>query len=182
MSYANGAKYVITGGPGCGKTSVIGELQKMGNYVVEEAAKPIIEQQLAIDGPNLPWKDRLAFQKDVLEMQKKMEGKIPSYETAFLDRGANDGMAYLLLDSIEPPQEFCNGINAHSYDGVFLLDELPAWAYKNTACRTEDLQTAREISTLIHKAYANAGYDVVRVPFMTVPERAEHILSEIGVV
>ncbi|MCK5334458.1 MAG: ATP-binding protein [Candidatus Aenigmarchaeota archaeon] len=177
-----GAKYAITGGPGCGKSSIIGELQKRGHYVVEEAAKPIIEQQMAIDGPNLPWKDRLAFQEDVLGMQKQMEAKIPANEIAFLDRGANDGLAYLWLDSIEPPLDFCRGINAHSYDGIFLLDELPLGAYKNTDYRTEDPQTARKISTLIHQAYRNAGYDVVRVPFMTVPDRAEYILKEVGVV
>ncbi|MCK5474167.1 MAG: AAA family ATPase [Candidatus Aenigmarchaeota archaeon] len=171
-------KYAITGGPGCGKSSLIDELYKRGHYVVEEAAEPIIKEQMAIDGPNLPWKNRQAFQNAVLEMQKEMEAKIPEYGTAFLDRGANDGLAYLWLDSIEPPQEFCTGIKAHSYDKIFMLEELPASVYENTDYRKEDPETARKISALIHQAYTNAGYEVVMVPFMTVAKRAEYILRE----
>ena len=38
-------KCVITGGPGCGKTSVLEALKKMGYEIVPEGARQIIEEQ-----------------------------------------------------------------------------------------------------------------------------------------
>ena len=57
--YAN--KFVITGGPGFGKTSLLKELEKKGYKVFHEAARAIIEEQEKLDNPTLPWKNRIEF-------------------------------------------------------------------------------------------------------------------------
>jgi len=42
--------YVITGGPGVGKTSLVSELNKFGFLTVPEDARKIIKEQIKIGG------------------------------------------------------------------------------------------------------------------------------------
>ena len=49
--------YVITGGPGTGKTSLIEELKTVGYQTVKEVARDIIKEQQLQGGNALPWKD-----------------------------------------------------------------------------------------------------------------------------
>jgi len=53
--------YVITGGPGFGKTDLINELRKSGYICSGEFARDLIETQLATDGEILPWKNPKLF-------------------------------------------------------------------------------------------------------------------------
>jgi len=46
--------YVITGGPGSGKTSLIEALRSRGYNSTVEAGRAIIQDQVAIDGRALP--------------------------------------------------------------------------------------------------------------------------------
>ncbi|WP_028562347.1 ATP/GTP-binding protein [Paenibacillus pinihumi] len=48
---------VITGGPGCGKTTLLNELQKNGYNYVPEVARKIIQTQVSSGGDALPWKN-----------------------------------------------------------------------------------------------------------------------------
>ncbi|MEC3881930.1 ATP-binding protein [Parapedobacter sp. 10938] len=50
--------YVITGGPGVGKTTLLSALSADGIAIVPEVARAIIKQQLAIGGDALPWKNK----------------------------------------------------------------------------------------------------------------------------
>jgi predicted ATPase len=53
--------FVITGGPGSGKTTLIEALGARGLRHMSEAGRAIIQDQLAIGGSALPWADRRAF-------------------------------------------------------------------------------------------------------------------------
>ena len=48
--------HVVTGGPGSGKSTVIDALGRAGYARTIEAGRAIIEDQVAIDGPALPWR------------------------------------------------------------------------------------------------------------------------------
>lgn len=47
--------FVLTGGPGSGKTTLIEALRSAGFATSVEAGRGIIRDQLAIGGPALPW-------------------------------------------------------------------------------------------------------------------------------
>src|SRR5262245_29743710 len=90
--------FVITGGPGSGKSTLIEGLQSEGYARSIEAGRGIIQDQVAIGGKALPWSDPGAFAEMMLcwEMQ--------SYHIArdyagpvFFDRGVPDIVGYLRL-------------------------------------------------------------------------------------
>ena len=53
--------FVITGGPGSGKTSLINALNRRGFRCMPEAGRAIIQDQIKIGGTSLPWANRLMF-------------------------------------------------------------------------------------------------------------------------
>lgn len=165
-------KYVVTGGPGCGKTTLIDEMKKKGYYTIPEVARQIIDEQLKNGGNLLPWTNRDGFQRKVAEVQRDLESKIPIKKTAILDRGMLDGLAYYLNDNIKPPEGLYDPSNTN-YEVIFIPDELPN--YVNDEARMEDLETARKLHKLLRDVYEKAGYVVKNVPVMSPEERANYI-------
>ena len=46
--------YVITGGPGSGKTTVLAELMRLGHRCIPEDARAVIQEQVASGGRRCP--------------------------------------------------------------------------------------------------------------------------------
>ncbi|WP_434290434.1 AAA family ATPase [Celeribacter sp. SCSIO 80788] len=59
--------FVVTGGPGAGKTSLITELARRGFHTVPESGRAIIREEIARGGDALPWADRMAYAERMLE-------------------------------------------------------------------------------------------------------------------
>ncbi|MBI4148219.1 ATP-binding protein [Candidatus Woesearchaeota archaeon] len=170
-----GLRYVITGGPGVGKTTVITELGNLGYTTLKEVARQIIGEQL----PQgiLPWTQLAEFQLLVLERQIDLETRIHG-QTVFCDRGVIDGIGYCREGNIAIPAQLAYEATHHLYTGVFVLDPLDTY-YTDTE-RVEDAQRARTIHDLITDSYTRAGYDVIRVPVLPPNERVTFILEKIG--
>lgn len=64
-------RYVLTGTPGAGKTSILRCLAELGYGVVEEAATTVIAQAQA-QGEDEPW-TRTSFIDDVVELQRQRQ-------------------------------------------------------------------------------------------------------------
>ena len=78
-------KYILTGAPGSGKSSIILELERRGEYVVREAAEDVIKLAQA-KGVEKPWINP-GFQKEILRFQIQREQRIhPDAKRAFIDR------------------------------------------------------------------------------------------------
>ncbi|MBI2194593.1 MAG: ATP-binding protein [Planctomycetes bacterium] len=169
-------RFVLTGGPGVGKTALLEHLAARGYTVVRETARDLIEEQKALNSTVLPWRDATAFQKRVLEIQLDKES-MASGQVVFLDRGVPDGMAYLLLYGLAVLPELVEHGRGR-YTGVFLLE--PLAGYQKDTVRREDARTARRIQELLEKAYRDLGYEPVRVPPLSVEERAQLVLAAIS--
>jgi predicted ATPase len=72
--------FVITGGPGSGKSTLIDALAQRGLGAMPEAGRAIIQDQLAIGGEALPWSDRRAFAELMLGWEMR------SYRAALAQR------------------------------------------------------------------------------------------------
>ena len=68
-------KYVLTGGPGSGKSSIILALEMQEEYVIREAAEDYIRLRQAQGQPQ-PWTEA-DFQDRILDIQMQREARIP---------------------------------------------------------------------------------------------------------
>ncbi|MDB6180018.1 AAA family ATPase [Paracoccus fistulariae] len=96
--------FVVTGGPGAGKTSLITELARRGFHTIPEAGRAIIREEMQSGGDALPWADRMAYAERMLERDLR------AYEDAqalsapvIFDRGIPDIMCYLTLCALPLP-------------------------------------------------------------------------------
>ncbi len=169
--------FVLTGGPCTGKTATLEALRKRGCIVSGEAARKVIEREMNKGSDALPWKDRDAFQRSVLDEQKELEAGLRGEKDAFLDRGIPDGLVYYRLDGLEPPKELLEAARETRYDRVFVLDILPE--YETDESRREDPETMRKIHMLVKDVYRELGYEIVEVPVMSVEKRVDFILDRV---
>lgn len=167
--------YVITGGPGSGKTSLISMLADMGYVTVPEAARTIINEGLArsetleqIRG------DEQAWQSKILRRILDNEARTNPYILTFFDRGAHDGLAHLRYYGHEPPHEWQTLAGAKPYHTVFLLEPLPD--FENDYARTENADFTDKITGMMADAYAEHEMEPVRIPYGTPEERLKQIL------
>ena len=120
--------YVITGGPGVGKTTLLSALKNKGFFEVPEDARRIIKEQMQINSESLPWKNKslyadLMFEASLNTYQKIVNG---SYDkTIFFDRGILDTICYRSMENLPISEELNKLVNAHPYNRkVFIL---PPW-------------------------------------------------------
>ena len=168
-------KYILTGGPGTGKSTLILALEQRGEHVIREAAEDYIKIRQAQGQPE-PWTEP-DFQEKILELQLKREAKIPQEaKRAFIDRGVADGLAYT------EEEQICKKIKeAEKQAGyakkVFLVEHL-GYTQK-TEVRREDHEEAKRLGQKLEKVYKELGYETIKIPAGTVEERLEKILEEI---
>lgn len=165
-------KFVITGGPSVGKTTIVTGLQNIGYRVVHEIATKLISE-----GKYLPWVDRQKFQAEVLRRQQSAEAGILDFDKpVILDRGLFDGEAYYIYDKLPVPSAFGN-LDASQYVAAFLIEPLDF--FETTDLRREDLAFTKEISVILEECYASRKVKVVRVPAMPPTERIHFVMQKI---
>jgi len=82
--------YVITGGPGVGKTTLLNTLKNKGFLVVPEDARRIIKGQMQINGEGLPWKNKTLYAELMFEASLNTYQRVVNEiyaQTVFFDRG-----------------------------------------------------------------------------------------------
>jgi len=164
------SKYILTGPPGSGKSSILLELEARGEYIIREAAEDVIKRCQS-KGIEKPW-ELPDFQRDILKLQLQREERIPkNLERVFIDRGILDGLAY-----IKPGTDTYKEIQkqAIAYAGVFFIELLGE--VQKTKVRREDDIAAYELGEKLKEIYLMAGYKIPIIQPNSVDERANLIL------
>lgn len=173
--------HVVTGGPGSGKTSLIDALARAGYARTVEAGRAIIQDQLAIDGPALPWRDPSAFAELMLSWELR------SYRMAeatsgpvFFDRGVTDLLGYLTLVGRPVPAHIARAAERFRYRRrVFVAPPWPQIYIQDAERKQTPEEAVRTYEALV-AAYTKCGYELVRLPLVTVEERVRFVLQDIG--
>ena len=173
--------FVVTGGPGSGKTTLINALAACGFVCMPEAGRTIIQQQVAIEGAALPWSDRLAFAELMLELD------IRSYQAAqkvngsvIFDRGIPDVLGYLRLIGIPAPPHIGEAARAYRYHRrVFIA---PPWPeiFGQDAERKQSLAEAEATYDAMVAVYSQLGHELLRLPLAPVAERVAFVRKIVG--
>jgi predicted ATPase len=161
-------KYVLTGGPCCGKTTLLSELQRRGFSVLEETARQVIAEN-----PNLTLEERQII---IFNQQLKKENCLELGKAYFLDRSLIDGIAYSLFYGNKLPKVFQDFDLRERYSRIFVLSQLP---FEKDAIRVENEDEAKIIHKKIKEIYESLRYNTLEIPVMPVKQRAEFILSKI---
>lgn len=153
---------------------MITELSRRGFRVVPEAARAHIDAELK-KGRRLSdiKADPRRFEGRIFRAKLRVEAGLPADDALFLDRALPDSIAYYILEGLSPAEPRRHSLRVR-YRQVFLFERLE---FIKDSIRSENARTADRIEGLIQAAYEGLGYDIIRVPVMPVPDRAEFILN-----
>ena len=176
--------YIITGGPGVGKTTLLNELGRRGFAIVAEDARRIIQEQVAVSGEGLPWSNKELYAQLMLEESRKSyqraEARLSPAKAVFFDRGIVDAVCYMLMEDIPVTKKINKLVASCSYNtSVFIL---PPWReiYKTDRERKQTWAEAVRTYEGMTQTYISYGYGVTDVPRDTVANRADFILKQIS--
>ena len=169
--------YVITGGPGFGKSAVISHLKKLGYKTGAEAAREIIHEQQQTGGSVLPAKDIRSFQQEVLKRRISFYQSVTGNETAFCDRAIPDQIAFARFNGFRIPDSLSQAVRDFWYNKKVFIT--PPWKkiYRTDQVRTESYEKACEIHQHIVNVYTELGYILIEIPMYKVQERVKFILN-----
>jgi len=172
--------YIITGGPGVGKTTLIDELSLRGYNCIPEVAREIIKNQIVTGGDALPWGNTRKYSDlmlkesvhDFLNLQN-------SEEICFFDRGIPDTYGYELLMDFEINPELKIATERYRYNPTVFI--LPPWEqiYHTDNERKQDFKIAVDTYYIMLNAYKNLGYNPIDIPRLPVEQRADFILKNL---
>ncbi len=171
--------YIITGGPGFGKTDLVNELQNLGYTCSGEFAHDLIAEQQSIGGEILPWKNPKLFQQEILKRRTTFFESVPDTAVAFADRGIPDQLAFARYKGFGAPDILIQKSLEYRYAPLVFIT--PPWPeiYRNNSVRTESFQEATEIHKVVLETYFLLNYQLIELPLVAVKKRAEFILQTI---
>ena len=174
-------KYVLTGAPSSGKSSIILSLEyEKKQPVIREAAEDVIKLYQA-KGITEPWKLN-DFQDKILELQLQRENLVnkKNYDEVFIDRGILDGLAYYQMMERKPSElimKEMKKLEETPYEKIFLIEMINT--YEKNLVRREQQEEAKILEQLQEKNYKAQGYEVIKIKNATVEERIKQILKHI---
>ena len=177
-------RYILTGTPGCGKTSILRLLEAAGYPVVEEAATDIIAMRQAqgISAPHT----QPSFIDDIVNLQKQrqMQPLDPSARVQFFDRSPvctyalSRWLGYSISTTLADEMERIRA--GHIYEmRVFFIDNLGFC--EPTAARRISFEDALKFEKVHEQSYREFDFECVRIAAGDLLGRVERIKSHVGI-
>jgi len=172
--------FVLTGGPGAGKTTVLAQLEKMGYACMPEVARQIIREQVAAGGDGVPWQNMPLYTRLMQTQTIAAFDAAPPAGTCFYDRGIPDVICHAQLNQLPVDASLHAAAGRLRYNRqVFLF---PPWEeiYHTDTERKQTFAEAVRTCEVLQQVYQAYDYELVEVPKGTVMERAAFILARIA--
>lgn len=163
-------KFVITGPPSSGKTTILNILQQRGAKVLSDTSREILikKDEYGVDDIS-----SVAFSDLIFKRQLDKESSLDENEICFLDMSLVECIVYRKLkrQSLDILLELEMG---QRYDEVFLFEPLP-FEYDGFRDKNDEMQI-NEIYSLMKKTYFELGYTVQIIPRLSVEQRLQMII------
>ena len=167
--------FVISGGPGTGKSTLIAALREAGMHCFDEVSRQIIVEANKNGTDLLPWSNLEAFAAEchrrmkALLLEKKVQG------LCFYDRGIPDIIAYLRNGGKPIPEYLFS--DGKRYAKLVLV--APPWEeiFVNDSERPQSFEECQRLHNLLLEAYTELGYRVVMLPKVSVEQRVAFVIS-----
>ncbi|AEW00182.1 ATPase [Niastella koreensis] len=172
--------YIISGGPGSGKTSLLHALAKQGIPCMPEAGRAIIQDQMAIGGSALHWGDKSAFAELMLSWEMRSYREAQQLQGPVLfDRGVPDVMGYLMLSQLPVPVHVEKAAHLFKYNRYVFM--APPWKeiFMQDDERTQTFAEAKATYDSLVNVYLKLGYTPLALPLDTMAERVQFVLKNI---
>lgn len=172
--------FVLTGGPGAGKTTLVEALKARGFATTEEAGRGVIRQEVENGGDGLPWVDRERFAELMFEWELRSWREAERRDgPVVFDRGLPDTIGYLRLEGLEAPAWMEEEAWRLRYNArVFIA---PPWKeiYGRDEERRQSWEVAVRTCETMARTYAEFGYETTELPRGTVEQRASFVAAAI---
>lgn len=173
--------FVVTGGPGAGKTSLITELARRGFHTIPESGRAIIREEIDNGGDALPWVDRMAYAERMLERDLRAHSAAEALSgPVIFDRGAPDVMGYLTLCGLPVPPHAVTVAKTARYNArVFLA---PHWdeIFTQDAERKQTRAEAEATCAAMSETYAALEYEITELPRADIATRANFVCAQLA--
>jgi predicted ATPase len=175
-------RFILTGAPGAGKTSILRALAAGGYAVVPEAATDVMTALLAEEEAE-PWADPVFIDRIAALQRQRREAPVrPGVTVQVHDRSAVCTLALARhLGHPVPPvleQEVAWATGGGSFDRRVFFARLLGFIHP-TAVRRISYAESQAFERIHEAEYRRLGFDLVDVPAGTIAERAAAISAHI---
>jgi predicted ATPase len=172
-------RYILTGTPGAGKTSVLRLLESLGYAVVEEAATAVIALEHALGRPD-PWTTATSFIDRVVALQRQRELRASARDVDVLFFDRSPICTYALSSYADQPisatlaAEVDRITEGQTYQrDVFFVRNLGF--VEPTAARRITFADSLRFERIHEETYRAFGYHLVDIPAAPLTDRVATI-------
>ena len=174
-------RFIITGGPGSGISSLIRELAKSGYIIFTDIARHLMESGMEapinMADPALGKRFSKLVTEERIQQHKAGEGS----GICFYDRGLPDSAGFSKHLGKKPSEALTQAISQYRYNrNVFIMSP---WKeiYTRDNIRKESFETASILYQHIKSAYIEAGYNLITIPKIPLEERLNYIEAKLPI-
>lgn len=173
--------YVITGGPGFGKTTLIEQLSILNFPVCKEAARELLFSNAGSNEAGHDLTFPADFERKVAIDRLNFLLTTDPDTIAFADRGLPDQIAYSWFKKKVPSAFIEETVKMNRYAPLVFIT--PPWKeiYIQDQVRKENFGEALEIHGLIVRAYLKYGYKIVNLPLVNPESRVQFMMNFLGI-